>query len=57
MDRMDQIWENGVLNKEALKRVVDQFIAKVENPAKVATRAEFEQVKRDFQSFVENRLI
>jgi hypothetical protein len=54
---MDQIWENGVLNKEALKRVVDQFIAKVENPAKVATRAEFEQVKRDFQSFVENRLI
>jgi len=54
---MEQIWENGVLNKEALKRAVDQFIDRVENPTKTSTRAEFKQVVRDFQSFVENRLI
>lgn len=53
---MESVWINGQFNKETATRNIKAFLAVMENPEKVGTRAQFEQVEKDLKTFVEQRL-
>lgn len=53
---MNSAWTPEGFNKDIANANIKTFLIAMENPNKTATRAQFEQVEKDFKTFIEQRL-